>query len=304
MSHILRLRCLLLFYLLTAGSIGVLMAGCAGAPAPVTSIHEDARVAVFLENLSDKSFRAAHPIKLDEDTVANALRGVHVEKKEEIKLLIGKALKNYTPENTRAFSEDDIEVLTPHLTAALAQAAPNQRVGFRLRYAPALTTALRKPGAPSLETTMGYLFADGLSLHLTLTEFGPGKVYTADTKKEPRVLPDPIGLYDREVKFIPEAAMRPKGSDGLGWLAGGDAHTVAIDYQLMTKLLAAPPPPAPAATPGSGQPGYPAPTAPAPATTSDAELQAFKEQLKALQKKLEEQNAELQELKKSSIKKK
>jgi hypothetical protein len=279
----------------------MLMTGCAGTPAPVTSIHQDARVAVFLENVSDKSFRAAHPITLDQDTVANALRGVHVEKKEEIKLLIGKALKNYAPDSTRAFSEDDIEALTPHITAALAQAAPNQHIKFQLRYAPALSAASRKSGAPRAETTAGYLYADGLSLILTLTEFGPGKVYNPDTKKEPRELPDPIGLYDREVKFIPEAAMRPKNSDGLNWFAGSDAHTVAIDYQLMTKLLAAPPPPAPAATPGTAQP---APTATPPAAASDAELQAFKEQLKALQKKLEEQNAELQELKKSSIKKK
>ncbi|MGQ0665571.1 MAG: hypothetical protein ACT4O4_00915 [Nitrospiraceae bacterium] len=302
MPHTLRprLRGSFLSCVLTVGSFTLLVTGCAGTPAPATSIHQDARVAVFLQTVSDKSFRAAHPLKLDEKTMENVLRGVHAEKKAEISLFIGKALKNYVPDDVRAFPEDDIAVLTPHITAALAQAAPNQRVLFQLHYATVLSGSPPKPGAPGRETTEGYLFADGLSLHLTLTEFGPGKVYTGDAKAEPRVLPDPTGLHNREVKFTPEAAMRP----GSGRFGGNEDHTVAIDYQLMTKLLAAPPQPAPAAAPAAGQPRQPVPIPAVPAATSNPDLQAFKEQLKAMQKKLDEQNAELQELKKSSTKKK
>jgi hypothetical protein len=255
-------------------------------------------VAVFLQPVSDKSFHAAHPLKLDEKTIEDVLRGVHVEKTGEFTMLIGKALKNYVPDNPRAFSDEDIALLAPHITAALAQAASNQRVQFQVRYTNGVLTSPRKKGAPTIETTAGYIFADGLSLHLTLTEFGPGKVYTADTKAEPRIMPDPTGLHDRGVKFTPEAAMRNQSS----FFSGFDASTVEIDYQLMTKLLAAPPPPSPSATPIAAQPSQPTQTAPAAA--SDAEMQAFKEQLKAMQKKLDEQNAELQELKKASPKKK
>jgi len=279
------------------------MTGCSSTPVraptiPATAIHKDARSGVYLQTAPDKSFRAAHPLQLEESVVEDILRGVHAKEKPGFTLLLGKALKDYRAEDTRAFSEDDIAALAPHITAALAQAAPNQRVLFQVRYATGPITSPRKKGAPSMETTEGYLFAEGLSINLTLTEFGPGKTYVGDGKAEPRILPDPIGLYDREVKFDPEAAMRPRSS----WFGGNSDYTVSIDYQLMTKLLAATPQPAPGATPVAGQPGQPAPVAPTAA--SDAELKAFKEQLKTMQKKLDEQDAELQELKKAAPKKK
>lgn len=278
--------------------LAFLMPGCASKPLPVTPLHEDARSAVFLQTVSDRSFHAAHPLKLDQRTVEDVLRGIRTEKKASFTVLIGKALQLQKQTDPRAFSEDDIDALAPHLTTALAQAAPNQRIQFQLRYAAGFATPIKKKGAPSVETTDGYLFADGLSLILTLTEFAPGKMYTSDTKAEPRIPADPIGMVDREVKFSPEAAMRPKSD---GWFGSSDDHTVAIDYQLMSKLLATPQPPTPGVAPIAGQQGQPVPLQQAPAA-SGAELRSFREQLKAMQKKLDEQNAELQELKKSSPK--
>jgi hypothetical protein len=304
-AHLSRLRLNDIPGFLAVGYLTFLLSGCTSAPVretpiPATSIHKDGRSAVYLQTVPDKSFRAAHPLKLEEITVEDILRGLHAEKKPSFTLLIGKALKNAVPEDARAFSEDDIAALAPHITAALAQATPNQRILFQVRNSTMGLAAPQKKGAPAMETTEGYLFADGLSINITLTEFGPGKTYVADTKAEPRVLPDPIGLHDREVKFTPEAAMREQSS----WMSGNSDYTVSIDYQLMTKLLAAPPQPAPSATPVAGQPAQPTVTTAAPTAASDAEMQAVKEQLKAMQKKLDEQNAELQELKKSSTKKK
>lgn len=304
-AHLSRLRLNYTPSFLALCCLILLLSGCTSAPVrethtPATSIHKDGRSAVYLEPVRDKSFRAAHPLKLEESVVEDILRGLHAEKKPAFTLLIGKALKNLVPEDARAFSEDDIAALAPHITAALAQATPNQRILFQVRYSTMGLTSPQKKGAPAMETTEGYLFADGLSVNVTLTEFGPGKTYVADTKAEPRVLPDPVGLHDREVKFNPEAAMRERSS----WLGGNSDYTVSIDYQMMTKLLAAPPQPAPSATPVSGQPAQPAATTAAPSAANDAEMQAVKDQLKAMQKKLDEQNAELQELKKSSTKKK
>lgn len=286
------------------GCLGLLFAGCIGPQIPVTSIHQDSRSAVFIETVSDKSFRAAHPIKLDDATLANVLRGVHTKEKTDLLLLIGKALRTTDLSEARTFFEDDIELLAPHMTAALAQAAPNQRIGFRLLHTPALPTQSKKSGQ-NLETTSGYLFADGLSLHLTLTQYRymPGKTETS--KKEPRPLPDPDGLRDREIKFIPEAAIRQDSDNESSWFSGPTDRTLVIDYQMLTKLLAMPPEPQhptltptgrpiPSASPPSVQTYQPAPAA------SDAELRAFREELKAMQKKLSEQNAELERLKKSS----
>lgn len=284
---------------LAIGCLALFLTGCAGAQIPVTTIHQDSQSAVFIETVSDKSFRAAHPITLEEATVANVLRGVHTKEKTDLLLLIGKALRTTDLSDAPTFFEDDVELLTPHLTAALAQAAPNQRIGFRLSHTPVVPVQSKK-GGPNLETTSGYLFADGLSLHLTLTQYRhiPGKV--ENSNKEPRPLPDPDGLRDREVKFIPEAAVRQGSDNESSWFSGPNDRTLVIDYQLLTKLLAMPPEPQRPTLSPTGQP-IPSSSAPmAQPAASDAEMRAFREELKAMQKKLAEQNAELERLKKSS----
>ena len=281
--------------------LSCMVLGCAG-PRPNIPVHEAPLGTVFLENVSDNSFQAAHPIKLSETTVADILRGVHTKEKSGLLLLLGKALKSTNLNDIRTFSEDDIAFLTPHITAALAQATPNQRVGFHIYSTPQLS---QSPKANhNRETTSGHLFADGLSLHFTLTQYryNPGKKPTSN-QKEPRPLPDTDGLRDREVTFLPEAALRPDVYDRSSWIGKSEDRSLAIDYQLLARVLAAPPPSAPVAQP------VPAATAPvpqqpplipvqtAPGGKSETDLQAFKEELKALQKKVDEQSAELQRLK-------
>jgi hypothetical protein len=255
---------------------------------------------------------------LKETTVENVLRGVHTrEKNDDFLLLIGKALSQASsaPRDTRVFSEDDIAVLTPYLIAALAQAAPNQRVGFRLYNTPAIPAPSRtKPSTfwgkidavlepePSLsgdsvETTAGHLFADGLSLHLALTVYrhGPGNAYKK-MMAEPRPQGNVNGLRDYDVTFLPETAVRPETYMQSGEFGESGKRALVIDYQLLAKILASPPAPAPTATSPATQS---VPTMLAPAGNSNPDLEAFKEELKALQKKVDEQNAELQKLKQS-----
>jgi hypothetical protein len=288
--------------LFIAASLGLFMGGCAGAPIQKTVIHHDNKSDVFIETVPNQSFQAAHPIKLDEPTVAEVLRGIHTREKTELVLLLGKALKAASmPGDVRTFYEDDIALLTPPITAALAQAAPNQRVGFRLSYPPVLGT---KSTRSVPETTAGYLYADGLSLNFTLTSYrhSPKKNDTLD--KAVRSLPDPNGLRDRDIKFIPEAAIRQEPEEQTSWFGKSDDASLSIDYQLLVKLLSAPLPAqtAPTASTPVAQPYQPA--QPAPASRPDADMQAFKEELRALQKKVDEQNAELQRLKDPSNKKK
>ncbi len=284
-----RLQCFMI------SCLAVIVIGCAGSR-PSTSIHEATAGHVFLEEVSDKSFQAAHPIKLSETTVADILRGIHTKEKSGLLLLLGKALKSTNLNDIRTFSEDDIAYLAPHITTALAQATPHQRVGFHVYSGPAIS---QQPKInQQRETTAGYLFADGLSLHFTLTQFRyyPGKK-SAGSQKEPRPLPDTDGLRDREVTFIPEAAVRPDVYDRSSWIGKSEDRSLAIDYQLLTKVLTAPQPtstaqPRPAASSQSTSPVQSPPPG-----KSDADIQAFKEELKALQKKVDEQSAELQRLK-------
>jgi hypothetical protein len=278
----------------------VMVIGCAGSRFS-TSIHEAAAGKVFLEQVSDKSFQAAHPIKLSETTVADILRGVHTKEKSGLLLLLGKALKSTNLNDIRTFSEDDIAYLAPHITTALAQATPNQRVGFHVYSGPAIS---QQPKVnQQREATAGYLFADGLSLHFTLTQYRyyQGKK-SASSQKEPRPLPDTDGLRDREVTFIPEAAVRPDVYDRSSWIGKSEDRSLAIDYQLLTKVLTAPPPAPtaqqhPATSPAAASSQSTSPVQSSPPGKSDADIQAFKEELKALQKKVDEQSAELQRLK-------
>jgi hypothetical protein len=114
----------------------------------------------------------------------------------------------------------------------------------------------------------------------------------------PRQLPDPDGLRDREVRFIPEKALRQESDSSSSWFGESEDRTLVVDYHLLEKLLASPSAgqPTPAGTAAGVQPVQPAPAA------SDAELRAFREELKAMQKKLADQNAELERIKKSSTK--
>lgn len=281
--------------------LALIAVGCA-ASHPPTAIHEATLGKVFLEHVSDKSFQAAHPIRLSETTVADILRGVHTKEKTGLLLLLGKALKSTNLNDIRTFSEDDIAFLTPHITTALAQATPNQRVGFHVYSTPVISQQRKNSHTP--ETTSGYLFADGLSLHFTLTQhrYRPGKK-SASSQKEPRPLPDTDGLRDREVTFLPEAAVRPDVYDRSSWIGKSEDRSLAIDYQLLTRVLAAPAPqpssPAqqlPAAS-LAASPSQSNPAQASPVGKNDADLQSFKEELKALQKKVDEQSAELQRLK-------
>lgn len=291
--------------LLMLSGLILMIAGCAGSRS-TTPIHETPLGTVFLENASNSSFQAAHPIKLSETTIADILRGVHTKEKTGLLLLLGKALKSTNLNDIRTFSEDDIAFLTPHIALALAQATPNQRVGFHIYSTPVISPSPKMN--QNRETTSGYLFADGLSLHFRLTQyrFHPGKKSTAGLK-EPRPLPDTDGLRDREVTFLPEAAVRPDVYDRSGWMGNSEDRSIAIDYQLLARVLAAPPPSAPVTQPippvtAPAPPPQTIPVQAPPVGRQDTDLQAFKEEMKALRKKVDEQEAELQRLKNPSLK--
>lgn len=291
--------------LLALGCLGLMAIGCAGPPPPIP-IHEAALGTVFLENVSDTSFQAAHPIKLSETTIADILRGVHTKEKTGLLLLLGKALKSTNLNDIRTFSEDDIAFLTPHIATALAQATPNQRVGFHVYSAPVIS---QNPKVNQhRETTSGNIFADGLSLHFTLTQYRyhPGKKSNA-SQKEPRPPADTDGLRDREVTFLPEAALRPDVYDRSSWIGKSEDRSLAIDYQLLARVLSVPQSSATQPVSVVTVPATPMPTIPSqalPVGKQDPDLQAFKEEMKALRKKVDEQEAELQRLKNAPPKRK
>jgi hypothetical protein len=156
--------------------------GCASQPvAPQKTIYESGLNTVRLERDPD-SISNTHPNTLTPTEVGTLLRGVRSWERRNVihRLFSGEA------DRTRAFRDEEILVLAPALSRALAQASPAERIYFHLSHA-------TEHG--NEETTTGWLAVRGPILYLWLSEIhdehGPG--------------PD-IGKYDRQMPNIPETS--------------------------------------------------------------------------------------------------
>lgn len=287
--------------------IGIMaLTSCASTPRPDVVLHEGPEGGVYLERIADRSILAAHPIDLDRRLIARVLNGIQIgEPKNAINTLF---IGNAKPE--RVFSDEDTAFLTPLIASALSQATAEQQVRFRvvhlvspIAHTPGggagIGSSTPQTGGAQKETTEGTLYAYGLSLHFALAEYRH-RVVKPDVISGPnRYYPDPTGLKEREVQFVPQSALRPdsyKQSDG---------NTLVIDYDTLAKRPQAEP--ANSVTMPAGAPV----SAPAPAST-EASVQAenrptmspssSSESIKPARKSAEE-NDEVQPLKELVIKK-
>lgn len=158
----------------------VLASGCSHQPTtPAKTVYQSGFNTVRLEQDPESSTHT-HPASLTATEVGTLLRGVRVwERRNPLhRLFVGQADK------TRAFRDEEIALLAPALSKALAQATPSERVYFHLSHA-------TEHGEE--ETTTGWLFVHDPILYLALSEahdrHGPG--------------PD-IGKYDRQMPNVPE----------------------------------------------------------------------------------------------------
>jgi len=243
---------------------------CATRPELDLTIHESDRGAVYVERISDRSFRAAHPITLSADTMARVLRGVAVKEDRGPfgNLIIGR------PGAVRAFRDEDIQFLAPLLAEGLTKAASDQQVGFRVI----------RPGMNDL--AKGSLYAHERSLYLTVPWLTPLSSTGAD---QPALPPT--------IFFIPESAKRPDTYRD----ARSTEMTLIIDYDLLASLptdLGVPPPgQAPIGAPpiATGQTTAPVPatqTIQSPTQPSEREWDDLRKELQGLKRKFAEQEAE------------
>ncbi len=274
-------------------AVGILHA-CASAPVRDITVHDGPQGSVYLARVPQAAFHASHPLLLDETLVMRLLRGVQVEPRQ------GKVTTFIfgSPEPVRAFSENDVQFLAPHIAAALAQAAPHHIVEFQVMHP-----------TPSGPEAAAALYAYGSSLYLTLTQYRyrlerPDRG-TPGTSSD-RESPDFTGLYQREVRFVPEAALsrdidqapRPPGY--------GQLAPLVINYERLAKVPeppAAPRPPSPAASaspppvPTSVPDPPPIAATPSPVPAKiQMELDRLKEENRLLRQQLAEQAAALKAL--------
>jgi hypothetical protein len=235
-------------------------------------IDESPQGAVYLKRITDRSFQSAHPIKIDQSTIALVLNGILIHDDQ-------RALQNFvgSPDASRAFSGSEVGYLAPLISEALRRAASNQQVGFRVE----------QVGQPGLSKAVGgVLYAYGRSLYVTLTQYH-SKEEPATTNMTNSRTANATGLANRTVSFIPEAAKRPDSFLD----ARSTDKTLVIDYELLAMLP-------PASMPSASAQSVPLP-APPQATNGgkaeparDAEIEALRKELQEIKKQLAEQQAE------------
>lgn len=298
-----------------------LLAACVSWSRTEVVIHESPEGSVYLERMPSRSFQPAHPITLSPELLASVLRGVHVREKRSAL----QAFLSSPRQGVRVFSEDDVRFLAPLLATGLSQASAEQQVAFRLIQPVSSPLFSRRAGAgvgssdPAFsdegpEVTAGTLHADGQSIYFTLTEYRHIRERPDTIRGPNRQLRDPTGLSRREVLFLPEEALRPDTSRRTGLFGGSALKPFIIDYELLAGLPAAQSAPAPspgdrpetvtaepAEAPSPPPIGTTTPTVPERVTAEDLqdmkeliikrdlELEAIKEQVRALRRQLEEQ---------------
>src|SRR5262245_34521310 len=160
----------------------LVFSACSTAPELDIKIDESPQGAVYLKRISDRSFQAAHPIKIDPSTIALVLSGILIRDSQG-------GMGN--SDVRRTFSGSEIGYLAPLISEGLRRAASDQQIGFRMEQVgpPGLSERVR-------ESTTAVLYAYGRSLYVTVTNY-------RSTKETG------TGLANRTVSFIPEAAKRP-----------------------------------------------------------------------------------------------
>ena len=294
--------------------LALILTGCSTGPELDLTLHDSDRATITLERIADRSFQAAHPIKLSSETVSRILRGIMVREEQGLvkDFIAGKS------DTHRAFSDDEVAYLAPLLVDGLARAAADQQVGFKIPQTGGPTYSERTGAGigssePPLqlapkEITSGLLYAYGRSLYVTLTQYRY-RPEPADTiNMANRRLPDKTGLSHQKIFFAPAAARRPESYN----TSSSTESTLVIDYTLLASLpVDSGPPPAlaPAAPPPAAREAVPPPVVPPvvqePDRTKDSELSELRKELDDIKRQLAEQEAErnAQKQKNSSKKK-
>jgi hypothetical protein len=149
-------------------------------------------------------------------------------------------------------------------------------------------------GTAGLERTSGSLFVHNLSLHVLIHEYRHRLARPDSVGMPNRSLPDPTGLQEKTLSFIPASALRPESYRVLN----SDGASFVIDYESLARL----PVTAIGTQPTAESPRAPTPAAPTSTNvaplpgTSEAELQAIREDMKKKQSELEALRKELDEV--------
>ena len=202
--------------------------GCASQPVTQKKmIHQSGLNTVWLERDPDSAANT-HPVALTATEVGTLLRGIRSWERRNLlhRLYAGQ------PERRRTFRDDEIAILAPYLSKALAQASASERIYFHLSH---------PTDQGEEETTTGWLSVRGPILYLSLSEahdiHGPEPDISKYDRKLPNV-PEVSAAFD--VTFEPEDYLLKVRSSGR-WFAPDQREELQIRYQEALKALPAQP---------------------------------------------------------------
>ncbi|MGH7258485.1 MAG: hypothetical protein ACREIM_08900 [Nitrospiraceae bacterium] len=180
----------------------IIVAGCASKPVtPSKPIYQSGLNQVRLEQDPDSTANT-HPAALSATEIGTLLRGVRTWERRNVvhRLFVGQADK------TRAFRDEEIAILAPALSKALAQASPSERIYFHLSHA-------TEHGEE--ETTTGWFSLRDPILFLSLSEVHDRHSPGPDISKYDRQMPNvPEVSADFDVTFEPEEYLVKVSSGG------------------------------------------------------------------------------------------
>ena len=285
--------------LLLLALFSVIFTACSTSPRNSRVLFDEAYGTVALRPISNQSIQASHPIHLEPALIARVLSGMRIQEHHRTLQEILAGPSTAVP----VFSEEAIKFLAPRVSTALTTAGTGEAVTFRVanprRDAGRLEQAIT-------ETTAGSLYAYGLSLYVTLSQYRYAATQTHMDGQSHRHLPDTSNLANRTLLFIPSAAQR---SDDFHPPAEAtfSGQFLAIDYQ---RLQDAPPSVSFKPAPLSREPLteiQPSTTPDQPTEISsqrdaeilalknlvikkDLELETLRDELRALRKQLDDRN--------------
>jgi len=180
----------------------IIVAGCASKPVtPSKPIYQSGLNQVRLEQDPDSTANT-HPATLTATEIGTLLRGVRTWERRNVvhRLFVGQADK------TRAFRDEEIAILAPALSKALAQASPSERIYFHLSHA-------TEHGEE--ETTTGWLSVRDPLLLVSLSEVHDRHIPGPDISKYDRQMPNvPEISAEFDVTFEPEEYLAKVSSAG------------------------------------------------------------------------------------------
>jgi hypothetical protein len=214
-----RLWCLMVLWVATLGCWGC------STPQP-RSFYVDPVTSITLQHDQHAQPPHAHPANVSPEVMALVLRGVQTASRQGMfkSIYLNKA------DQGPAFSNMDIRLLAPKLSAALTKAEPNELVTFYRRIS---------DEDIGLGFTSGGLFVQDQQLyfvlanHRTLPTSGMGQnmVYALDPIETPLL---PIARIDFKVDFVPGTAL-VREEDRISWPYIDEGRVLAIDLTQLAR---------------------------------------------------------------------